>query len=69
MSENILLAMTEEKNRLINETISRFLGHEPSWEERKQFTFMHRLGESYIYFKNKLVDVVRYHRDDKMAAL
>ena len=69
MSENILLKMTEEKNRLINETILRFLGHEPSREERKQFTFMHRLGESYIYFKNRLVEVIRYNEEDRMAAV
>ena len=69
MSENILLKMTEEKNRLINQTILRFLGHQPSRDERKQFTFMHALGKSYIYHKGKLVDVVNYETEDEMAKL
>ena len=69
MSENILLKMTEEKNRLISQTILKFLGHQPTREERKQFTFMHALGKSYIYHMGKLVEVVNYETEDEMAKL
>lgn len=69
MSENILLQMTEEKNRLINEVITNFLGHQPSREERKAFTFMHHLGESSIYHEGVLIDVVKYETKDKLAII
>ena len=69
MTENILLKKTEEKNRLINEVILNFLGHAPSRLERKAFTFMHRLGESSIYYQGKLIDIVRYEARDDMARL
>jgi hypothetical protein len=60
MSEkNVLLTMTLEKNRMIHEMISRYLGHEPSPEEKKEFSIMHRLGESTIYHKGKLLGFVR----------
>lgn len=65
MSEkNVLLKMTMEKARLINELITKFLGHEPSKEEKKQFNIMNRLGESIIYFKGDLVGTVKYKTDD-----
>lgn len=65
MSEkNILLKMTIEKNRLIHEAICRFLGHEPSLEEKKAFKITHRLGESNIYYHGKLISNVRYHYMD-----
>jgi len=69
MSDNILLKMTEEKNRLINEVITRFLGHQPSMLERKAFTFMHRLEESYIYYKGRLIEIVKYEAKDYLAIL
>jgi len=64
MSENVLLKMTIEKARLINEMIAKFLGHEPSKEERKQFNIMNRLGESIIYFNGDFIGTVRYEADD-----
>jgi hypothetical protein len=64
MSENVLLKMTIEKARLINEMITKFLGHEPSREEKKQFNIMNRLGESIIYFNGDLIGTVKYEADD-----
>ena len=65
MSEkNVLLKMTMEKARMINEVITKFLGHEPTKEEKKQFNIMNRLGESIIYYNGYLVDTVRYELDD-----
>ena len=65
MSEkNVLLKMTMEKARLINEVITKFLGHEPTREEKKQFNIMNRLGESIIYYNGYLVDTVKYELDD-----
>jgi hypothetical protein len=65
MSEkNVLLKMTMEKARLINELITKFLGHEPTKEEKKQFHIMNRLGESIIYFKGELLGTVKYQTDD-----
>jgi len=65
MSEkNVLLKMTMEKARMINEVITKFLGHEPTREEKKQFNIMNRLGESIIYHNGYLVDTVRYELDD-----
>ena len=69
MSEkNVLLKMTMEKARLINELITNFLGHEPTKEEKKQFHVMSRLGESIIYFKGDLVGTVKYITDDGAIA-
>jgi hypothetical protein len=66
MSEkNVLLKMTMEKARLINELITMFLGHEPTKEEKKQFHIMNRLGESIVYFKGDLVGTVKYETDDE----
>ena len=65
MSEkNILLRMTMEKNRLINELILNFLGHTPDIEEKKYFNILNRLGESIVYYKGELVGSVRYQTDE-----
>jgi hypothetical protein len=65
MSEkNVLLKMTIEKARMINEMITGFLGHEPTREEKKQFHIMNRLGESIIYHKGFLIGSVKYEADD-----
>ena len=65
MSEkNVLLKMTMEKARMINELITKFLGHEPTKEEKKEFNIMNRLGESIIYHKGFLVGTVKYEIDD-----
>ncbi|MFL5773645.1 MAG: hypothetical protein ACJ75F_10835 [Flavisolibacter sp.] len=64
MSEkNILLKMTLEKNRMIKEVISNFLGHEPTGEEKKEFKVMHGLGESNIYFKGELIGHVSFQSE------
>jgi len=62
--KNVLLKMTMEKARMINELITKVLGHEPSWAEKKQFHIMSRLGESIIYHKGHLVGTVKYEFDD-----
>lgn len=64
MPENVLLKMTIEKARMINELITEFLGHEPTLKEKKEFHIMNRLGESIIYYKGSLVGTVRYETDD-----
>jgi hypothetical protein len=65
MSEkNVLLKMTMEKARMINELITKFLGHEPTKEEKKEFHIMNRLGESIIYHKGNFVGTVKYEIDD-----
>lgn len=62
--KNVLLKMTMEKNRMINELITNFLGHEPTEEERKEFKIMNQLGESIIYYQGELIGTVRYKADD-----
>lgn len=62
--KNVLMKMTMEKNRMINELIKKFLGHEPNAEEKKQFNIMNRLGESIIYYKGELVGTVKYSADE-----
>jgi len=62
--KNILLRMTIEKARMINELITKFLGHEPSKEEKKQFNIMNRLGESIIYHKGDFIGSVKYEADE-----
>ena len=57
---NILLKMTMEKTRLIEEMIVQFLGYKPTWKERKTFSIMNKLGESSIYYKEKYIGTVRY---------
>lgn len=65
MSEkNVLLKMTLEKARMINDLITNFLGHEPTREEKKQFHILNRLGESIIYFRGDLIGTVKYEVDD-----
>jgi hypothetical protein len=64
MPENVLLKMTIEKTRLINEVITKFLGHEPSSEEKRKFNIMNRLGESIIYFDGDYIGTVKYKADD-----
>lgn len=69
MSEkNVLLKMTMEKARLINELITSFLGHEPTKEEKKKFHIMNRLGESIVYYKGDLVGTVKYQSNDEPIA-
>jgi len=65
--KNVLLKMTMEKARMINELITKFLGHEPSRDEKKQFHIMSRLGESIIYYKGRLVGTVEYNVDDGLV--
>lgn len=57
---NILLKMTMEKTRLIEEMIVQFLGYKPTWKERKTFSIMNKLGESSIYYKGKYIGTVKY---------
>ena len=64
MEKNVLLKMTMEKARMINELITKFLGHEPTSEEKKQFHIMNRLGESIIYHKGDLIGSVKYEVDE-----
>jgi hypothetical protein len=58
--DNVLLKITEEKNRMINEVIVNFLGHVPDKQERKQFNIINQLGESIIYYKGDLIGSIRY---------
>ena len=57
---NVLLQMTLERTRLLEEWIVQLLGHVPSWNERKAFRILNRLGESTIYHKKQLVGTVYY---------
>lgn len=57
---NILMKMTIEKTRLIEELIVQFLGYKPTWKERRAFIIMNKLGESSIYFKGKHIGTVTY---------
>jgi len=68
MSEkNVLLKMTMEKSKLINELITKFLGHEPTKDEKKEFHIMNCLGESIIYHKGYLIGTVEYKIDDGLV--
>lgn len=58
--DNILQKLTEEKNRLISEVMTRFLGHEVTAEDRKYFKVINRLGESIIYYHGELIGSIRY---------
>jgi hypothetical protein len=51
--DNILLLMSIYKNELIREFMHDFLGHPPSPLERKQFTIVHSLHETNIYFMGR----------------
>jgi hypothetical protein len=57
---NILMKMTFEKSRLIEEMIIQFLGYKPTWKERKAFSILNKLDESSVYYKGKYVGTVRY---------
>ena len=66
--DNILLKITEEKNRMINEVITNFLGHPPGKEDKKQFNIINQLGESIIYYRGELICSIRYKTiEDKIA--
>ena len=56
--------MAMEKNRLIHELISTFLGHAPNIEEKRQFSILNSLGESIIYYKGELVGTIKYQTDE-----
>ena len=58
--DNILQKLTDEKNRMISEVMAKFLGHEVSAEDRKQFKVINRLGESIIYYQGELVGSIKY---------
>ena len=49
---------------MINDLIAKFLGHEPTEAERKEFRIMNQLGESVIYYQGELVGTVRYKPDE-----
>ena len=40
--------------------ISDYLGHEPSREEIRMFSFMHGLNDTKIYFKGSLIGHLRF---------
>lgn len=52
-------AIANHKYSLIREFIQNYLGHTPTDEERRGFSIMHWLQESKIYYKGKLVGIVR----------
>jgi hypothetical protein len=59
-NDNVLQKLTEEKNRMITEVITKFLGHEPTQEDRKFFKVINRLGESIIYYQGELICSIKY---------
>lgn len=63
-SKNVLMKMTMEKNRMINEVIEKFLGHEPNAEEKKQFKIINTLSESICYHKGEFIGIVKYQADE-----
>ena len=66
MSEsNILIKMTVAKARMIEELITKFLGHKPDWNERKAFRILNSLGESSIYLKGEFIGTVRYATEEE----
>lgn len=66
--DNILMKITLEKNRMINEVITNFLGHKPTKEDKKQFNIINQLGESIIYYKGELICSIRYQAvEDNIA--
>lgn len=68
MSDNhILLKMALEKSRMIEEVITHFLGHKPSWKERRLFSVMHSLEESSIYHKGECIGTVRFETVDDLV--
>ena len=65
--DNVLVEMSEAKNKLVHDFIENFLGHEPSNEERKEFTIMHGLNESQIYYQGSLIGNLNYEISDNSA--
>lgn len=59
MSENILKKITALKNEQVRWFICQFLGHAPSEDERKDFTIMHSLYQSVIYYKGNLIGYIK----------
>jgi hypothetical protein len=59
MSNNILQEIADQKNHLIQNLLTDFLGHRPSADERSKFSIMNRLTESRIYFEGRLIGVVK----------
>jgi len=56
--------MSSAKNELVKEFITKFLGHDPSKNERKEFTIMHGLSESKIYYQGNLIGNLNYEITD-----
>jgi hypothetical protein len=65
--DNILSEMAAEKNRLVRELMISIIGHEPSANEKKEFTIVHNLYESKIYHKGRYVGTVQYQAFDHSA--
>ena len=53
---------------MINELITKFLGHEPTREEKKKFHIMNRLGESILYYQGEFIGSVKYETDEGFIA-
>lgn len=65
--DNILWKMTEEKNRRILQAMTRFLGHEPTELDKREFRVMHSLGESTLYYQDVLIDTIKHQvKDDTL---
>jgi hypothetical protein len=62
--DHILIKMAAEKNQKVRAFIVHFLGHEPRQEEKKEFTFIHTLGQSKVYYKGELVETLFYNTTD-----
>lgn len=62
--DHILIKMAAEKNEKVRAFILSFLGHEPLREEKKEFTFVHTLGQSKVYYKGDLVETLYYNTND-----
>ena len=65
--DHILIQMVAEKNEKVRAFILDFLGHEPRKEEKKEFTFIHTLGQSKVYYKGVLVETLYYNTVDNTA--
>jgi len=65
--DNILWEMTNEKSKQIRDFIRNYLGHEPTKDERKEFTFMHSLTETIIYYKGKVLGNLTFQIFDPSA--
>lgn len=68
MTDNILVKITAVKNKQIKEFIHDFLGHAPKEDERKNFTIMHSLYQSVIYYKGTLVGYIQPQVEDPASA-